>query len=210
MFTGIVEEIGKVVSKTKVSEGFLFRIKSKQVIKKLKKSDSVSINGVCHTVTSKTKAEFEITSVHETLSKTNIGLLKAGSNVNLEKPLEVGNQIGGHFVLGHIDCTGTISKIRIVNPKDKKSMNWEYHIAADKKFSKFIINVGSIAVNGVSLTVAQSKKPKRSTFEFKVAIIPYTYKHTTFSKLREGDKVNLEFDFLGKYVINILEQRKRK
>jgi riboflavin synthase len=208
MFTGIVEEIGKVSAKEKISEGYRFRIKSKKIIKKLKVSDSVCINGVCHTVTGKSKNEFEFVTMHETLKKTNLGLLKSGDGVNLENSLVIGQQIGGHFVLGHIDDTGTVTSVKLVNSKDKKSKNWEYWIKIDKKHSDFVIYVGSIAVNGVSLTVAELKKSKGKFFDIKVAIIPYTYDNTNFGTLKPGDKVNLEFDFLGKYVLNTIKKRK--
>lgn len=205
MFTGIIEEIGKVTSKKDIGEGYKFRIKSKLVNKTLALSDSVCVNGVCHTVTAKTKDEFEFVSMHETLKKTNIGELTIGSDVNLEGSLTLNKKIGGHFVFGHIDDTGIITSVKQIKAKNKKdSDNWEYRIKINKRHSPFVIYVGSIAVNGVSLTVAEVTKPKGGSFEVKVAIIPFTYKYTTFSKLRKGDRVNLEFDFLGKYVMNML------
>ncbi len=210
MFTGIVEETGIVASRKEVSEGIKFRVKSGKVIKKLHISDSVCVNGVCHTVTAKTKSDFEFFSVHETLKKTNLGMLKAGDNVNLENSLSLGQQIGGHFVMGHIDDTGVITQIKQVNTKNKKSKNWEYWIKVNKKHEQFIIPVGSIAVNGVSLTAAELKKPKGNYFEIKVAIIPYTYENTNFRNLKTGDKVNLEFDFLGKYILNSVKKPKKR
>lgn len=211
MFTGIIEETGIISTKKKVSEGFRFRVKSKKTVKKLTVSDSVCINGVCHTVTAKTKNEFEFTSVHETLKKTNIGLLKTGDKVNLESSLTLNKKIGGHFVFGHIDDTGTITSIKQVKPANKKeSNNWEYRIRIHKKHLPFIISVGSIAVNGVSLTVAELSKPKGNYFEIKTSIIPYTYNHTTFNNLKIKDKVNLEFDFLGKYVLNTVSSKQIK
>ncbi|MCI0448477.1 MAG: riboflavin synthase [Chlorobi bacterium] len=210
MFTGIIEEIGKITLKKKVSEGYRFRVKSKTVAKALAKSDSVCINGVCHTVSSKSKSEFEFTSVHETLKKTNIGKLRAGDEVNLESSLTPTKKMGGHFVFGHIDDTGIISSTKQIKRNDsKKSDNWEYRIKINKKHYSFVIYVGSIAVNGVSLTVAEVKKPKGNFFEIMVAIIPYTYNYTTFRNLKVNQSVNLEFDFLGKYVLNILSQNPR-
>jgi riboflavin synthase len=207
MFTGIVEEIGIIASKKKVSEGYRFKVKSKIVAKDLAKSDSVSINGVCHTVSSKSKVEFEFTSIHETLKKTNIGGLNIGDEVNLESSLTFAKKIGGHFVFGHIDDTGTISSIEQIKRKgSKKSDNWEYRIKINRKHYPYVIYVGSIAVNGVSLTVAGINKPRGDYFEIMVAIIPYTYNNTTFKNLNPGQRVNLEFDFLGKYVLNILNQ----
>lgn len=206
MFTGIVEETGRVTQKKNIGEGFRFRISSRSVNKTLALSDSVCVNGVCHTVTAKTKSEFEFVSMHETLKKTNIGELNAGDKVNLEGSLTLNKKIGGHFVFGHIDDTGIITSVKQIKANNKKdSDNWEYRIKIHKKHSPFVIYVGSIAVNGVSLTVADVTKPKGNYFEVKVAIIPYTYKHTTFSKLKKGSRVNLEFDFLGKYVMNMLK-----
>ncbi len=205
MFTGIVEEQGKVVKKTKINEGFKFRVRSKQVAKKLAKSDSVSINGVCHTVTTKSKTEFDFVSMHETLKKTNIGELNAGDEVNLEGSLTMNKKLGGHFVAGHVDDTGIVTKVKQIKAvKKKDSDNWEYRIKIHKKHAKFVIYVGSIAIDGVSLTVAEVTKPKGNYFEIKVAIIPYTYQNTSFGRYKVGDRVNLEFDFLGKYVINLL------
>jgi riboflavin synthase len=205
MFTGIVEEKGIITSMKKISEGYRFKVKSKTIAKNLDLSDSVCINGVCHTVTSKSKNEFEFTSIHETLKKTNIGKLNAGDEVNLEGSLTLNKKIGGHFVFGHIDDTGIITSVKQIKAKGKGSSdNWEYRIKIHKRHYPFVIYVGSIAVNGVSLTVAEVTKPKGDYFDIKVAIIPYTYTHTTFRNLKLNDNVNLEFDFLGKYVMNIL------
>lgn len=210
MFTGIIEETGIISSKKKVSEGYKFRVKSKSVAKKLSLSDSVCINGVCHTVTGKSKNEFEFSSVHETLKKTTIGSLNVADEVNLEGSLTLNKKIGGHFVFGHIDDTGIVTSIIQIKSKNKKrSDNWEYRIRINKKHYPFVIYVGSIAVNGVSLTVAEVTKPKGGFFEIKVAIIPYTYRHTTLKNLKLNEKVNLEFDFLGKYVMNILSVNPR-
>ena len=205
MFTGIVEEKGIVVKKTKINEGFKFRVRSKQVARKLAKSDSVCINGVCHTVTTMSKTEFDFVSMHETLKKTNIGELNVGDEVNLEGSLTLNKKIGGHFVFGHIDDTGVVTDVKQIKAEKKKdSDNWEYRIKIHKKHAQYVIYVGSIAVNGVSLTVAEVTKPKGNYFDIKVAIIPYTYNETTFGKMKKGDRVNLEFDFLGKYVLNLL------
>lgn len=207
MFTGIVEEKGKVVKKTKINEGFKFRVRSKLVGKKLAKSDSVSINGVCHTVTTKSKTEFDFVSMHETLKKTNIGELNEGDEVNLEGSLTMNKKLGGHFVAGHVDDTGIITEVKQIKAvKKEDSDNWEYRIKIHKRHAKYVIYVGSIAVDGVSLTVAEVTKPKGNYFDIKVAIIPYTYNNTSFGKYKAGDRVNLEFDFLGKYVLNLLEQ----
>src|SRR5438105_3947842 len=142
MLTSIIEEIGKVISRTEIPEGIRFRIFSEKVNKKLNVSDSVCVNGVCHTVTDKSKKWFEFTSVHETLKKTNIGKLQINDEVNLENSLVIGQQIGGHFVLGHVDDTGSIVSFKQVsfkNKKSKSSQNWEFKLKINKKHSKFVI-----------------------------------------------------------------------
>jgi riboflavin synthase len=210
MFSGIVREIGKITGKRKIQEGFRFKVRSKVISKGLKVSDSVAINGVCHTIVRKKGNEFEFVSMHETLKKTNLGELNLSGRVNLEGSLRLGDEIGGHFVFGHIDDTGEITGIKQIKA-DKKSAkesdNWEYRIKINKKHAPFVIYVGSIAVDGVSLTVAEVKPVKGNYFEIKVAIIPYTYNNTIFKEYRVGDKVNIEFDFLGKYVLNMLKQK---
>lgn len=206
MFTGIVEEKGVVVKKTKINEGFKFRVRSKQVGKKLAKSDSVCINGVCHTVTTHSKTEFDFVSMHETLKKTNIGELNVGDEVNLEGSLTMNKKLGGHFVAGHVDDTGVVTEVKQIKAvKKEDSDNWEYRIKIHKRHAKYVIYVGSIAVDGVSLTVAEVTKPKGNYFDIKVAIIPYTYQNTSFGWYKVGNRVNLEFDFLGKYVVNLME-----
>ncbi|HEY3249796.1 MAG TPA: riboflavin synthase [Ignavibacteria bacterium] len=209
MFTGIVQEIGTITKKTKINEGYKFRVKCRSIAKQLGISNSISINGVCHTVETKSKNEFEFTSMHETLKKTNIGLLNTSDEVNLEPSLSIGDKLGGHFVFGHVDDTGVITKIKRISSgtRDEKSDNWVYWIKIPKKHHKFVIQVGSIAVDGVSLTVADIKKPQGNFFEIKVAIIPFTINHTIFKNHKVNDKVNLEFDFLGKYVLNAVKIR---
>ena len=211
MFSGIVEELGTITSKKKIQEGYRFRVRSKKVSRGLKVSGSVAVNGVCHTIVRKVKNEFEFVTMHETLKKTNLGKKNPGDDVNLERSLRTGQEIGGHFVLGHVDDTGTVTKIKQIKAdrsSSESSDNWEFFIKVPKKFRKYIINVGSIAVDGVSLTVAEVHPVKGGHFGIKVAIIPYTYKVTNFHNYRRGDRVNLEFDFLGKYVLNLFEMRR--
>lgn len=207
MFTGIVQDIGIITKKIKINEGYKFRVKSPMIAKQLGVSESVSINGVCHTIEKHTKTEFEFTSMHETLKKTNIGLLSAGSEVNLEPSLSIGDKLGGHFVFGHVDDTGIITGVKQISSgkKGEDSDNWEYWIKIAKKHYKYVIYVGSISVDGTSLTVAEVKKPKGNFFHIKVAIIPFTIHNTIFKNYKLKDKVNLEFDFLGKYVINAVK-----
>ena len=152
MFTGIVQELGYITKKIKINEGYKFRVKCRQVAKGLGISDSVSINGVCHTIEKHSRNEFEFTSMHETLKKTNIGKLDEGSEVNLEPSLSVGDKLGGHFVFGHVDDTGIITSVKQISSgkKGEESDNWEYWIKIHKKHYKFVIYVGSISVDGVS------------------------------------------------------------
>jgi len=210
MFTGIIEELGKIKKKTRIEEGYRFRVKGNKTVKKLKVSASISINGVCHTVIEKKGSEFEFISMHETLKKTNLGTLEVNNEVNLENSLRLGGEIGGHFVQGHVDDTGIITGIKQVKSKissKKESENWEFRIKVHKKHRKFIINVGSVAVDGVSLTVARVYPVKGNFFDIMVAIIPFTYQVTNFHNYKIGTKVNLEFDFLGKYVLNLFEKK---
>jgi len=207
MFSGIIRDMGIVTGKTKIQEGYRFRIKSKKIAKDVKAADSVAVNGVCHT--KKRGDEFEFVSMHETLKKTNLGKLNVKDKVNLESSLRMNDEIGGHFVFGHIDDTGIISSVKQIKADRKSSEesdNWEYWIKLPKKYSQFVIYVGSIAVDGVSLTVAEVKPVKGNYFEIKVAIIPYTFNNTLFKRYRAGERVNIEFDFLGKYVQRILSQ----
>ena len=201
--------MGIVTGKTKIQEGYRFRIKSKKIAKDVKAADSVAVNGVCHTITKKRGDEFEFVTMHETLKKTNLGKLNVKDKVNLESSLRMNDEIGGHFVFGHIDDTGIISSIKQIKTdknSPEESDNWDYWIKLPKKYSQFVIYVGSIAVDGVSLTVAEVKPVKGNYFEIKVAIIPYTFNNTLFKRYRAGERVNIEFDFLGKYVQRILSQ----
>jgi len=210
MFSGIVRDIGIVTGKTKIQEGYRFRIKSKKITESLKVADSVAVSGVCHTVTKKKGAEFEFVTMHETLKKTSLGSLDLKGEVNLESSLRMNDEIGGHFVFGHIDDTGVITSVRQIKADKNSSIesdNWDYRIKLNKKHAQFVIYVGSIAVDGVSLTVAEVKPVKGNYFEIKVSIIPYTYNNTLFKNYKVGTKVNIEFDFLGKYVQRVLSQK---
>ncbi len=210
MFSGIVSDIGKVTGKTRIQEGYRFRIKSRIIAKGLKTADSVAVNGVCHTVTKKKGDEFEFVTMHETLKKTNLGSLGLNSKVNLENSLRINDEIGGHFVFGHIDDTGEITRIKQIKAdghSSKESDNWDYWVKLNRKHAQFVIYVGSIAIDGVSLTVAEVSRVKGNYFQIKVSIIPYTFSNTLFKNYKVGSKVNMEFDFLGKYVERVLSQR---
>ena len=193
MFTGIVEETGKITNLEK-SGGNLNIIVQAKMTPELKIDQSVSHNGVCLTVVSVDNEEYMVTAVQETLEKTNLGKLTVGDPVNLERGMKLGDRLDGHIVQGHVDQTATCSEIK------EKDGSWEFTFDYDPEIGNITIEKGSITVNGVSLTVVNSKKNR-----FSVAIIPYTYENTTFNNLKIGDTVNLEFDVIGKYVKRITE-----
>ena len=193
MFTGIVEEIGKIRD-LKKSGGNLDISVEANMTPELKIDQSVSHNGICLTVVSIENSTYTITAVNETLQKTNLGSLKVGDPVNLERGMKLGARLDGHIVQGHVDQTAICKTIAEANG------SWHFTFEYDPEIGNITIEKGSITVNGVSLTVVDSKKN-----EFSVAIIPYTYEHTTFKTLKKGDTVNLEFDVIGKYVKRITE-----
>ncbi|GAA4310564.1 riboflavin synthase [Pontixanthobacter gangjinensis] len=193
MFTGIVEEIGKITEIKESGSNLDIKVKAKMT-PELKIDQSVSHNGTCLTVVSLQDEEYMVTAVKETLEKTNLGTLKAGDPVNLERGMKLGDRLDGHIVQGHVDQTATCINI------EEADGSWHFTFEYDPNIGNLTIEKGSITVNGVSLTVVNSKKT-----QFSVAIIPYTYEHTTFKHLKKGDVVNLEFDVIGKYVKRITE-----
>lgn len=188
MFTGIIEEIGKITKIEPSGKNLNFTIQA-HMAPELKIDQSVAHNGVCLTVVEKTDSTYMVTAIKETLEKTNLGNLNNGDPVNLERGMELGDRLDGHIVQGHVDQTAICKKII------KEEGSWRFTFEYDEKQGNITIEKGSITVNGVSLTVVDSRKK-----EFSVAIIPYTFEHTTFKNLKEKDKVNLEFDVIGKYV----------
>ena len=193
MFTGIVEEIGKITEIKKSGTNLDITVLAKMT-PKLKIDQSVAHNGVCLTVVSISDQEYTVTAVKETLDKTNIGELVVNQPVNLERGMRLGDRLDGHIVQGHIDQTATCIEINEVDG------SWKFSFEYDPEIGNITIEKGSITVNGVSLTVVNSKKN-----QFSVAIIPYTYNNTSFKYLKKADKVNLEFDVIGKYVKRISE-----
>ncbi len=193
MFTGIVEEIGEVLETVPENGNLNLKIRAKMT-PELKIDQSVSHNGVCLTVVGLENAIYTVTAIKETLEKTNLGAIKAGQFINLERGMQLGARLDGHIVQGHVDQTGIC---KLVTEEDG---SWIYTFGYDPKMSNITIEKGSITVNGVSLTVVNSKLN-----EFSVAIIPYTYNNTVFKYIQKGDKVNLEFDVIGKYVKRLTE-----
>ncbi len=195
MFTGIIENLGKIQNIEK-EDGNLHLTVNSTITSALKIDQSVSHNGVCLTVIDIEANNYTVTAIQETLLKTNLGSIKPGDNINLERAMKLGDRLDGHLVQGHVDQTAICTAIK----EDKGS--WIFSFSYDKKQNNITIEKGSITVNGVSLTVVNSKQ-----HEFSVAIIPYTYSHTTFKFLKIGDVVNLEFDVIGKYVKRLNDLR---
>ena len=196
MFTGLVEEKGILKEKIPTGDGFQFVIQANIIMKDLQIGSSVAVNGCCLTVVKIAGNTFAVDTIEETLNKTNLGVLKQGMNVNLERPLAAEARLGGHFVLGHIDTTGKVEDV-----KELSNSHW-LTISFPEKFKQYLIYVGSVAIDGVSMTVAELKDKS-----FSVGIIPHTWKETVFADKKIGDTVNLEFDVLGKYVERIMESK---
>ncbi len=195
MFTGIIEDLGIVKNIVKENDNLHLTIQS-VLAPGLKVDQSVSHNGVCLTVIAQTDADYTVTAIKETLEKTNINSLKIGATVNLERGLKLGARLDGHMVQGHVDQIGNCTAV------ENKNGSWIYSFKYDASVGNLTIEKGSITVNGVSLTVVNSKDG-----EFSVAIIPYTYDHTNFNSFEEGTIVNLEFDVIGKYVARLHANR---
>lgn len=200
MFTGIIEEVGKVVSIKKGAKSSILTIQGRKIFEDLKIGDSVAVNGVCLTVTSFSKNIFIADVMNETLIRSSLGDLSDGSLVNLERAMAANGRFGGHIVSGHIDGTGRIIKVQ----RDDNAV-W-YTITTSDNLMKYIVEKGSIAIDGISLTVA-----KVDCKSFSVSIIPHTAKETVLSHRSVGDNVNLENDIIGKYVeklINLGDKKK--
>lgn len=195
MFTGIIETLGTIREIKKENTNLHISIRS-SLTDELKIDQSVAHNGVCLTVIAITENQYTVTAIKETIEKTNLSDWKVGDTVNLERAMKLGDRLDGHIVQGHIDQTGTCKSIAEVNG------SWYYTFEYDEKLNNITIEKGSITVNGVSLTVVNSKEN-----EFSVAIIPYTYEHTNFKNFKIGSKINLEFDVIGKYVSRLYSNK---
>lgn len=194
MFSGIVEETGKVVSIEKNQENIDISIEC-SFVNELKVDQSVAHNGVCLTVVRKTDKNYTVTAVQETLIKSNLGDLIVGSEVNLERSMTLDKLLDGHMVQGHVDQTATCTKV------EEAEGSW-YFTFEYEPGENITVEKGSISVDGVSLTVVNSKDKS-----FQVAIIPYTYDCTVFHNYKKGTRVNLEFDIIGKYITKIVKQQ---
>mgnify|MGYP003297309042 CR=1 FL=1 len=196
MFTGIIEEIGKIKSFTKDSNGATIDVECSLVLEDTKLGDSIAINGVCQTVVELTSHSFKARVSDETLKVTTFENFKSGELVNLERALTLNSRLGGHIVSGHVDCKGKFIKIE----KLTDFYNLEFEIPQEQ--SKYIVHKGSITINGISLTIAETNQNR-----FKIAIIPHTYDNTNLKTLNIGDNVNIETDILGKYVEKMLSSK---
>jgi len=194
MFSGIVEEAAKVVGLTKEKENLHITLTC-SFVDSLKIDQSISHNGVCLTVVKKEGNTYTVTAVLETLDKTNLGLLKVGDKVNLERSMKIDSLLDGHLVQGHVDQTAVCSEVK------EADGSWYFTFEYDSRIGNITVEKGSISVNGVSLTVVNSQAGS-----FQVAIIPYTYEHTNFHQFKVGTVVNLEFDIVGKYISKLLKQ----
>jgi len=199
MFTGIVEEIGKIQNVKRNTKSSVLAIKCKKIFEDIHIGDSVSVNGVCLTVTTFNNEIFTADVMNETLSRSSLGNLKKGSYVNLERAMSVNGRFGGHIVSGHIDGTGKIVKIE----KDDNAI-W-YTMTVEDNLIKYIVEKGSIAIDGISLTVAKVNEKN-----FSVSIIPHTAQETILSHRLVGDIVNIENDVIGKYVEKLITFEKSK
>lgn len=190
MFTGIVEDVGKVREIKTKSKDVLFTIQVKNIdAGEIGLGESIAVNGTCLTVISSGKNNFTVEASHETLKRTNLSKLKVGSKVNLERALKIGGRLGGHIVNGHVDGIGKVESI------EKRGKSIEIRFSLPEELSRYVVEKGSIAVDGVSLTINAVNGNR-----FSVNIIPYTQDATIFAELRPGDLVNIECDIIGKYV----------
>ncbi len=200
MFTGIIEHVGTIESLSLRGDGGRVTIHAPGVAASLATSNSVAVNGCCLTVISLDKNSFSADLSGETIRKTSFGAgahsLKSGTRVNLEQPLTAGKEFGGHFVLGHVDDIGCVTRL------EAEGDNWWYGVKVPEEFARYIVLKGSITIDGISLTVAGWRNRV-----VEVAVIPYTYEHTNMRDRKPGDAVNLEGDILGKYIERHLEAR---
>jgi riboflavin synthase len=195
MFSGIVEEAAKIVDLRNDNENLHMTL-SCSFVSELKIDQSIAHNGVCLTVVDKSQNNYTVTAIKETLLKTNLGLLKIGDKVNLERSMLMNGRLDGHIVQGHVDQTAVCTEVT------ESGGSWYFTFKHEIIRGSITVEKGSITVNGVSLTVVNSQSDS-----FQVAIIPYTYNNTNFNQIKVGSVVNLEFDILGKYIEKILKQQ---
>lgn len=198
MFTGLIEEIGEITAIERIGDGLRFTVRAPAVTDDAKADDSIAINGCCLTATWVKGNEFKVDAVEETLKKTTLGLLQTGGHVNLERAMKLSDRLGGHLVLGHVDGIGKIVSIA------SRTTSWWITVDVPKMLIKYAIPVGSIAIDGISLTIAELNQNRIS-----VSIIPHTWEKTILSEKKAGDSVNLEMDMIGKYVERLFGQKEK-
>ena len=193
MFTGIIEEIGKISAITKLNQGAKIEIQCLKILEDANIGDSICVNGICQTITEFNDTSFNVMLSPETMEITNFNMVKRGDYVNLERALTLNKRLGGHIVSGHIDCTGTLIKIQ------NKNDFYDLIFKVPNNMIKYIVYKGSITINGISLTISNIEKD-----DFTVSVIPHTYNNTVLKYLHTGDIVNIETDILAKYVEKLL------
>ena len=198
MFTGIVEELGRLEASRPHGDGRRLAIRCRRVLEDLKPEDSLAVNGVCLTVVSRDAAGVEVEAVAETLARTSLGSLPQGAPLHLERALTLATRLGGHLVQGHVDATGRVVRL------ERRALGAELELAVPAEFLRYAAAKGSVALDGVSLTLAREGRREGSEARLAVALIPYTLEHTTLGDRRPGDRVNVEFDCLAKYVEQLL------
>jgi riboflavin synthase len=196
MFTGIVEEVGEIIELNESRDFRTIRVRARSVLEDMRTGSSIAVNGVCLTATTAASDAFTADLSHETLDRTTLGRLEKGSLLNLERPMRADARFGGHIVQGHVDCAGQIRRF------DRLGDSWDLEIEYPPANSRYIVEKGSIAVDGISLTVASLRGPDA----FSVAIIPHTFDNTNLRTARAGQPVNLEFDVVAKYVENLVRR----
>ena len=190
MFTGIIEELGEIIAIEPQAAGSRIRVRASQVVADAKLGDSIAVNGVCLTAIELSAAGFVADMAPETVSRTNLGNLKPGTPVNLERPMRAGGRLDGHIVQGHVDGTGELIEL-----KELGSGNWWLEIRVPTELERYLVFKGSVAVDGISLTVAALEADLLA-----ITIIPHTYEATNLRTRRPGDRINLECDIVAKYV----------
>ena len=197
MFTGLIEDLGKIAALRLRNGSAVLTVQTKLPVREMPMGASVAVNGACLTVVKKLKNAFTVDVSPETLACTNMGALTPGSLVNLEQPMRLNERLGGHLVTGHVDGVGTVAAIK----KQGDFTIFTFQVA--KQLGRLLVSKGSVAVDGISLTVNQCRRER-----FAVAIIPFTLQHTNLQGRRVGDKVNIETDLIGKYVHSFLVKRR--
>ncbi len=205
MFTGLIAETGEIVWFEKKSGAARLRVAAPTLARSLATGDSIAVSGVCLTALAITEAGFEADLLAETLKRTSLGSLAPGSSVNLELPTPAGTPLGGHVVQGHVDGVGRFTSLTAVTGGPAEETDWLLRLSAPADLRKYIVEKGSLSVNGISLTVAAVEAGEHGAAEVTIAIIPHTYAATNLHTLQPGEPVNLEVDVLGKYA----EQRAR-